>query len=299
MSALDETRKKEMEKRKPSEVESGRLSAEGLEPDPNCRFDPYEYLLEVRDYISSLRREYRLHREKATAEINESKAESGRLLERSIRAEQEVERLKEIIVELEVKVAKLEEKIDKEQIVSDRLREDLEKVENELDDTKIELANYEKKSFDLEERCSRIDFDLEQVQNLKSVLEAKLETCEAALIEERGKTVQMDRRLRKASKELSSAKDKAEMLEKKSDETLAVLASEKRRMAERIHSEAEHEVKSYQNRIESSLVADFRNFEKLKYQEMTVEVGEKMRYQVNELFTKLKELGIDFLKVDG
>lgn len=177
----------------------------------------------------------------------------------------------------------------------DKLHNDLKKfkrdAQREVNAIWTERTQFAEKLADAEHKVRELTKD-------KNDLEKQLDESDTKLGDARKKNAEQDKEIRKISRMLSEAQDKQDIYQKRLNDATKALEDERVRLSERVAKEARHEVSVMLNRIATMLITDYRQMERMQTAPLTMEVGEELRDQLKSLFTKLSQLGVDFVK-DG
>ena len=95
---------------------------------------------------------------------------------------------------------------------------------------------------------------------------------------------------------LLETQNKIEILDQKIDDNETKHQEQLKKLNQKMTHEIENELRSFQNRIESCLSTEYKDYEKIETAKMTVQIGENLRHQLKMLFTRFNEMGIELKK---
>ena len=261
-------------------------------------FNPFEALERVGEVINKLQAEIKRLKQEYIAEVTDLKIECRRLEERSVRAEQEAEKLKSAKADLESKLQVCSSWLDEERDVTSQQKVRVANLSNEVAELKEKRSDLHDRLNLTLEKVTKMEEDMEKLLQQNTSLEARLEQAESALNVETSKVAAGKKEAKRLQAELRATDDKIKILDQKQELIQKKLEDEKKKHSQRIAAEKESELRHFRNRIGNNLAFDYRKIEKLNLLPMSVKVGEEMRTQVNAVFSKLRELGIDLTKLD-
>jgi chromosome segregation ATPase len=273
-----------------------KLVAKTYDPIARNFFSRHPALSHLEDYVSNLDQELEKIKRESEDEIKRAQVELRHLRERIEETTQEIERLNRIRNGLETQIDALEGSLDEERKKNAIIDKQVRIMTKDLAEARAYGRTVEEKLDLAEKKNQEIRVDLERLAAGKSRLESRLEDREKSLDEERRKALELDKQARRLSRTLLETQNKVEILDQKIEDNETKYQEQLKKLNQKMTHEIENEVRSFQNRIESCLSTEYKDYEKVETSKMTVQIGENLRHQMKMLFTRFSEMGIDLKK---
>jgi chromosome segregation ATPase len=256
-------------------------------------FNPHEVLRQVAEHYDALEDELAKVRRETQMEIAELKSENRQILQKSVKVQQEADRLAAIKNDLEIKLDECEGHLLRERAQSAELKRVNSNLDTELGWAREKVEMLEERLQEMTERAVKAQHEVEKLEMHNTSLAGKLESTDMKLEDERSQTSKLKTQLKKLQAELKSAQEKTDLVQTQHDDVNKRLDEEKRKFAIRITHDANHELIVLKKRISAALKSDLRDIEKLESIPMTPKIGENLRSQMAVMLRKLRDLGID------